>query len=912
MKIILIVSILFLFAVPVKAQEYTSFEIESISKEAAWSAVQKTFKEQKLPVPALFKNSIKGESGFYKYTSLMIQQRFRFLVQYESDKLIISITERQYLTDKGWADNLIPMSKKQASKILDPIRDRIIELTNDEVNVGNASIAPIAQKTETVNTDVKNHSGNQSQTLNLQDGLILKYPFNGSATDISGKRHNGTVSGAKLVNDRFGNEFSAYSFNGISDFISVPEDVYFEGDFTISAWINPRQIKSWNRILDFGNGGNAQNVFLAITQSSSGKPAGSVFGPQGRNFTEITSNSKTPLNRWSHIVFLLQGSTAKLFLNRELVAVIQNFIIPPSVKRSKNYIGRSNWPQDGFTDATIDDIAMYSRALNEAEIEALFYEGDNSQILISEDFESSVLHEWIKKSSTGTFTNSPGAKNIRTLLTKNLLAFPSCGNGEKVYDFGLSTCAASCYNQYTSTLGLMLPDTEYITSISFKDFELGQNWGSKGEIMLDGKIMEDFEFGKKPANDRKSDTDCRQHSIFIGKKISKIEFAVSDITKSSELVMDDLVIRYKIRKPEEKPPPDIIWPDTIPKPDEPKPETITENPEKEIVMVQPEILKKDSLLTILVDDIFENTRCPKRTTRFMLFNDMEWDEPGLQKRLDSFHGKIDSIGAKGWSICKDLSLFPMYLMLSHDTLSSKPRNEKYSYKIFIHSPDKFGENFDSLNICGSQGYELMSMNGLMTIMMKDETNNQTANLHFEYKLQNDIADAFSTQGRYQKNGQEISEMLNQMGAEGWELFLTTKNSFLMQRVRERKDVKYEYKLVNMKGVSDVKKLFNTIGAQGWDYCLWPMVMHLASDPPPIIIKRNTSLKQEFEYNFKFIPTIDLFDNKSFDRSFNEMMKVFQEPQVKGWKFKNGLVIDESFDDYDDKIFFVFQVDKSCK
>ena len=71
MKIILIVSVLILFAVPVKAQEYTSFEIESISKEAAWSAVQKTFKEQKLPVPALFKNSIKGESGFYKYWHTM-------------------------------------------------------------------------------------------------------------------------------------------------------------------------------------------------------------------------------------------------------------------------------------------------------------------------------------------------------------------------------------------------------------------------------------------------------------------------------------------------------------------------------------------------------------------------------------------------------------------------------------------------------------------------------------------------------------------------------------------------------------------------------------------------------------------------------------------------------------------------
>jgi hypothetical protein len=556
------------------AQEYKSFEIENITKEVAWSAVIQTFKEQKLPVPSLYKTTVKSETGFYKYTSMMIQNRLRFLVQYESGKLIISITERQYLTDKGWADNLLPISKKQASKILDPIRDRIIELTNDKVNVGNASIAPMVQKTETVNAAVINYTNNQSQSINLQDGLILKYPFNGSATDVSGHRHNGTVNGAQLVNDRFGNEFSAYSFNGISDFIFVPEDVYFDGDFTISVWINPRQIRSWNRILDFGNSENAQNVFLAISQSESGKPVGSVFGPHGRIFTEITSNSIIPLNRWSHIVFLLQGSIAKLYLNRELVAIKQNCIIPPSVKRGKNYIGRSNWQQDGYTNATIDDITIFSRAINEAEIEALFYEGDNSQILLSADFENPVLHEWIKKTSTGTFINSPGVKNTTSLTPANVSIFQS-GNG--VYDFGLSTCDASCYNQYTSTLGLMLPDTEYITSISFKDFELGQNWGSKGEIKLDGKILEDFEFGKKPNNDKKTDTSCRQHSIFIGERISKIEFVVSDITKLSESLLDDLVIRYKIREPEKKPQvhkrkqasktkPVEINPDTIPLP----------------------------------------------------------------------------------------------------------------------------------------------------------------------------------------------------------------------------------------------------------------------------------------------------------------------------------------------------------
>ncbi len=126
----------------------------------------------------------------------------------------------------------------------------------------------------------------QSQTTNLQEGLILKYTFTGSASDRSGNGHNGQVNGAQLVNDRFGNESSAYSFNGISDYISVPEDVYFKGDFTISAWVNPRKIKYWSRILDFGNGSDAQNVFLSLSQGASSRAAGSIFGSTGRNLTK--------------------------------------------------------------------------------------------------------------------------------------------------------------------------------------------------------------------------------------------------------------------------------------------------------------------------------------------------------------------------------------------------------------------------------------------------------------------------------------------------------------------------------------------------------------------------------------------------------------------------------------------------
>lgn len=49
----------------------------------------------------------------------------------------------------------------------------------------------------------------------LKLDLVGFYPFNGNANDTSGNGYHGTVYGAALTTDRFGNENSAYIFNGV-------------------------------------------------------------------------------------------------------------------------------------------------------------------------------------------------------------------------------------------------------------------------------------------------------------------------------------------------------------------------------------------------------------------------------------------------------------------------------------------------------------------------------------------------------------------------------------------------------------------------------------------------------------------------------------------------------------------------
>ena len=70
------------------------------------------------------------------------------------------------------------------------------------------------------------------------NGLIGWWPFNGNANDESLNGNNGSVNGATLTTDRHGNINSAYTFNGVNNFISVSgaSAVTYSSGITISCW----------------------------------------------------------------------------------------------------------------------------------------------------------------------------------------------------------------------------------------------------------------------------------------------------------------------------------------------------------------------------------------------------------------------------------------------------------------------------------------------------------------------------------------------------------------------------------------------------------------------------------------------------------------------------------------------------
>ncbi len=179
----------------ISAQEYKSFEVNNVAEEEVWPAVYKTMQALKLPKAVVNKNTGIGETGYYNYTAIMIKNRCRFRFEYAGGMLTVSIFGRQYLSEKGWADNVLPMTKKQASKLLDPIEKRLSTLSNNGVSSNDQAVA-----VATTNTPKQPSTSNTKKPGIYDDFVVVK--TDDPDMDLLAIHENGDIMGFDLWEDK--------------------------------------------------------------------------------------------------------------------------------------------------------------------------------------------------------------------------------------------------------------------------------------------------------------------------------------------------------------------------------------------------------------------------------------------------------------------------------------------------------------------------------------------------------------------------------------------------------------------------------------------------------------------------------------------------------------------------------------
>lgn len=218
----------------------------------------------------------------------------------------------------------------------------------------------------------------------MDDGLVAYYPFNGNANDESGNGNNGTVNGATLTEDRFGNDDSAYSFGG-DDYIEADASSLPTAERTVSLWFKTDMVTNEPNLVGYGGDGGCGTSWLM------------GINHWGNNTFSITSHcgydtleyyySEEPIAMWFHYVITTDSNGTKIFVNGEEKESNSNFIDGTSVIGASlalgvavNELGQAPYTDGnvGYFIGSMDDVRIYNRALSEDEIQELFNESEDS------------------------------------------------------------------------------------------------------------------------------------------------------------------------------------------------------------------------------------------------------------------------------------------------------------------------------------------------------------------------------------------------------------------------------------------------------------------------------------------------------------------------------------------------------
>ena len=213
----------------------------------------------------------------------------------------------------------------------------------------------------------------------LDQDLVGHWSFEGESPgmSVSGDLTGALQGGCKVVDSPLGSQGKAIQLDGTDDSLVIPRSPAMDvgdGDFTVSAWIKPAQLRqggivclgrySWVHGWYFDMPNN-RGVLRIETVNPDNQPNGTVASRPG----------VIRVNQWQHVAAVVQRGKNRthLYVNGYRVAtgtVAATALDNPAVDL---HIGRIQNSQ--LFKGQIDEVRFYRRALGRAELEALIEPG---------------------------------------------------------------------------------------------------------------------------------------------------------------------------------------------------------------------------------------------------------------------------------------------------------------------------------------------------------------------------------------------------------------------------------------------------------------------------------------------------------------------------------------------------------
>ena len=193
---------------------------------------------------------------------------------------------------------------------------------------------------------------------------VAHYPFDGNADDISGNENHGTVYGAVLTEDRFGNPNSAYQFDGIDDYIQAPVNINPDvmPKMTMTAWVRADEASPVRQAISSDNGGFDRGIGVDCRSGSCRWLA--FIGSGG-----VLGDRLYVPGEWVFlaVVYNQDAGTAKLYVNDQVYE--GSGVLGPG----HDYFRIGSNPSYGeYFSGVIDEVRIYNRALSDEEVQMLY------------------------------------------------------------------------------------------------------------------------------------------------------------------------------------------------------------------------------------------------------------------------------------------------------------------------------------------------------------------------------------------------------------------------------------------------------------------------------------------------------------------------------------------------------------
>ena len=183
-----------------------------------------------------------------------------------------------------------------------------------------------------------------------------------TVADSSGNGNNGTATGTSIADGVLG---KARVFNGSSDFVSITNQVLKQTpNLTFEAWFKQNSTSTYQNIIWATPAGPGSGIALNIDR----RVIFQLDLVTGDYRAYQTNTNAYELNVWNHVVGVYSNGIFRIFLNgnEQTISLLGGSGSGDFIGETNYYIGYE--PSANYFKGSIDDVAVYNRALTNEEI----------------------------------------------------------------------------------------------------------------------------------------------------------------------------------------------------------------------------------------------------------------------------------------------------------------------------------------------------------------------------------------------------------------------------------------------------------------------------------------------------------------------------------------------------------------